>query len=170
MIKYDDVWVSSGIYWEKHSYKYPFLGITLVHVAWCFYFNTFGCFCFKYHLMQLTWCLRTLSSQAWKACLVLFFYFIYIHIYIYMLCISFCFFFFFRRYLYTCGFYCNFFFKIYTYLFESYYNISHLHYIHLLFFKKNLCTIYYVYIYVFYNIILYAAILSVLITASGLQG
>ena len=71
-----DVWVSSGIYWEKHSYKYLFININGNNTGACsfdaFYFHIYD-FRVEFkrcHLMQLTWCLRTLSSQAWKACLV----------------------------------------------------------------------------------------------------
>jgi hypothetical protein len=55
---------------ERHLLKealvhVPFLGITLVHVAWII--------CVSAQVLQrvqFTWCLRTLRSQAWKACLV----------------------------------------------------------------------------------------------------
>ena len=49
-----------------HSLIHPLMGITLVHVV-----QVFLSFClFLRRLMQFTWCLRTLRSQAWKACLV----------------------------------------------------------------------------------------------------
>jgi hypothetical protein len=57
--------------------RVPFLGITLVHVVWDmihWFRSLFECS----HLMQLTWCLRTLCSQAWKACLVFNFNHVYI--------------------------------------------------------------------------------------------
>jgi hypothetical protein len=55
---------------ERHLLKealvhVPFLGITLVHAAWFMYTSVL-----IFHLVQFTWCLRTLRSQAWKACLV----------------------------------------------------------------------------------------------------
>ena len=55
---------------ERHLLKealvhVPFLGITLVHVV-CIV----GISVQMLQRVQFTWCLRTLRSQAWKACLV----------------------------------------------------------------------------------------------------
>ena len=49
-----------------HSPIRPYVGITLVYVAWLLRASA----SLTQRLMQFTWCLRTLCSQAWKACLV----------------------------------------------------------------------------------------------------